>query len=73
MRSAVGVMFGSGVVFFMLVGVPILVEVFVRVMKMHMSLADKLAHKVVESEEKERSSGDARKPCVNAVTNYRAK
>ena len=66
-------MFGSVVMFFRLMAVPILMEVFVGIMKMHMSLSKQLAEEVVDSEKKESPSGDAGKPGTDAVADYHAK
>ena len=51
--------------------VAILMEVLVRVMKMHVSFSEELAEKIVHTEEKERSPRDPGKPGADAVTDYR--
>ena len=62
-------MFRSMIVFFLLVDVAILVQMFMRVVEMDMSLSDQLSEKIVDSEEEERPAGDAGKPSADAVTN----
>jgi hypothetical protein len=48
-----------------------LVQVFVRIVKMHVPLPDQLAKEIINAKEKERASGDAREPGSDAVANDR--
>ena len=73
MRLAAAVLVVFVVMFPVLMGMPILMEMFVRVMKMHVSFSNQLAEEIVNAEEKERSSRDAGKPGAHPVTHYRAK
>ena len=66
-------MFGVVVLFVRSVRMPILMEMFVRVMEMNVSLSDELAEEVIHTEEKKGPSRDAGKPGAHAITDYCAK
>jgi hypothetical protein len=54
-------------------GHSLLVQMLMRIMKMHVPLPEDLPEKIIESKKKKRASGNARKPGANSVAHRRAK